>query len=195
MLMGTPRAEAQELQKLAQTGMKFLSVSNDPRAAALGNSVTSVEGLTTALFYNPAGMARQRNMMNVYAGNTQWIAGIEHNHASATFSPLNGRYGVFGVTFQNVSYGDIQETVRWDNEQGYRDIGTVSPTAYAIGVGYARAITDRFSVGGHIKYASQNLGSSAWGSSPIGMSSTTRITRSARWPMTSASCITQDSGA
>jgi hypothetical protein len=161
MLASGPRAQAQELQKLAQTGMKFLSVSNDPRAAALGNSVTSLEGLPTAFFYNPAGMARSTSMMNAFAGNTQWIAGIEHQSVALTFAPMNARYGVFGVTFQNVNYGEIQETVRWENEQGFRDLGSISPTAYALGIGYARAITDRFSVGGHIKYASQNLGATA----------------------------------
>jgi hypothetical protein len=163
MLVASPKAHAQELQKLAQTGMKFLSVSNDPRAAALGNSVTSIDGLTSALFYNPASMARQSNMLNVFAGYTEWIAGIEHQHATMTFSPLNGRYGVFGVTIQDVSYGEFQETVRWENEQGFRDIGTFSPSAYAFGIGYARAITDRFSVGGHVKYVSQDLGASAMG--------------------------------
>jgi hypothetical protein len=163
MLVAVPRAEAQNLQKLAQTGMKFLSVSNDPRAAALGNSVMSIDGLTSALFYNPAAMSRQNNFANVFAGNTQWIAGIEHTHASLTLSPMGGRYGVVGFTMQQVSYGDIQGTVRWDNEQGYRDIDATAPTAYALGVGYARAITDRFSVGGHVKYAHQNLGQSAMG--------------------------------
>jgi hypothetical protein len=162
MLVAAPRVEAQSLQKLAQTGMKFLSVSNDPRAAALGNSVMSIDGLQSALFYNPAAMSRQNNFANVFAGNTQWIAGIEHNHASLTLSPMGGRYGVIGFTMQHVTYGDFQRTVRWDNDQGYRDIDhPLSPSAFALGVGYARAITDRFSVGGHIKYAHQDLGQSA----------------------------------
>jgi hypothetical protein len=163
LLVAVPRVEAQNLQKLAQTGMKFLSVSNDPRAAALGNSVFSIEGLTSALFYNPAAMSRQNNFANVFAGNTQWIAGIEHNHATLTLSPMGGRHGVFGFTMQQVSYGDIQGTVRSDNDQGFIDTRLYSPTAYAFGVGYARAITDRFSVGGHVKYAHQNLGASAMG--------------------------------
>ncbi|MFW5955546.1 MAG: PorV/PorQ family protein, partial [Rhodothermales bacterium] len=167
LLTGAPDARAQDMQKLAQTGFKFLSVSSDPRAAAMGDAVTALEGFNSSLFYNPAGMARQSAFMGVYAGQTQWIAGIDHNHASVTFSPLNGRYGVFGFTMQSVSYGEIQETVRWDNDQGFRDLGTISPTALAVGIGYARAITDRFSVGGHVKYASQDLGESAMSAGDI----------------------------
>ena len=161
LLVGGRHVQAQENQKLAQTGMKFLSMSHDPRAAAMADAVTSVEGLTSALFYNPAAMSRQRNFINVMAGQTQWIAGIDHQHATLTMAPSNGRWGVFGFSIQSANYGDMQETVRWDNEQGFIDLGTFSPSAYAIGFGYARAITDRFSVGGQVKYANQDLGATA----------------------------------
>lgn len=161
LLAGGRAAEAQDMQKLAQTGMKFLSMSNDPRAAALGNAVISIEGLQSALFYNPAAMSRQQNAATITGGQTQWIAGIDHYHASLTLAPQRGRWGVIGLSVQAANYGDLQETVRWDNEQGFIDLGTFSPTAVAVGLGYARAITDRFSVGGHAKYARQNLGASA----------------------------------
>ncbi|MEL7361314.1 MAG: DUF3308 domain-containing protein, partial [Bacteroidota bacterium] len=62
LVLGTaPTAEAQndiERDKLAQTGMKFLSISADPRAAAMGSAATAREGGSAMLFYNPAGMVR-----------------------------------------------------------------------------------------------------------------------------------------
>ena len=61
--------------KLAQTGMKFLSFSPDARAAALGDAITAKSGGASSLFYNPAGMARVEGM-NVSFGQTQWIAEI-----------------------------------------------------------------------------------------------------------------------
>jgi opacity protein-like surface antigen len=45
-------------------------------------------------------------------------------------------------------------------EKGFIDTGTFGPTAFAVGFGYAKALTDRFSVGGHIRYVNQKLGSS-----------------------------------
>ena len=48
--------------KLAQTGMKFLSFSPDARAAALGDAITAKTGGASSLFYNPAGMARIEGM-------------------------------------------------------------------------------------------------------------------------------------
>ncbi len=146
-------------QKLAQTGMKFLNVGTDPRAVALGEAVTSLEWSATALFYNPATMARIGETGMLAAGSTRWIADIKHYYASLALAPFGQDAGVFGITVQSVDYGDIQETIRADNEQGYLDIGTFKPTGLSVGLGYARALSDKFSVGGQVKVVFQNLGS------------------------------------
>lgn len=155
-------AAAQQVEdrvKLAQTGMKFLSIAGDPRAAALGGAMTALEGGSDMLFYNPAGMAFSKDDNSVSVSQTSWIADINYNHASAAIRPAGGRFGVIGVSLAFADYGDLQETIRADNDQGFIDIGTFSPTAYAVGLGYARALSDRFAVGGQVKYASQDLGS------------------------------------
>jgi hypothetical protein len=48
---------AQDNQKLAQSGFQFLSVVSDARAAAMAEAMTSLEIGSSALFFNPAGMA------------------------------------------------------------------------------------------------------------------------------------------
>ena len=153
-----PAAHAQDRKKLAQTTMKFLSVSVDPRAASLGDAVTAVEGLPTTLFYNPAGMARQEAGVQLGLAQTQFIGDVDHNIAAATFAPSSGRYGVFGLSLQHVNYGEQIETIRANNAQGYDELGTFRPMAYAVGAGYAKALSDRFSVGGQVRYASMDLG-------------------------------------
>ena len=155
--------EEPETEKLAQTGFKFLSVSVDARAAAMGDALTASEMGSVSMFYNPAGMARLNGAFDVAGGQTRWIADINYNMAALAFSPSDGRFGVFGVTFVAADYGEIIGTFRADNEQGYEEYENVglanpSPTALAVGLGYARALTDRFSVGGTVKYASQDLG-------------------------------------
>lgn len=150
--------QIEEREKLAQTGLKFLSVAGDPRAASLSSAVTALEGGASMLFHNPAGMAWMGGGSDVSLSQTGWIADITYNHAAAALQPAGGRYGVFGVSLTFVDYGELQETVRADNEQGFLDVGTFSPTGFAAGLGYARAVTDRFSVGGQVKYASQDLG-------------------------------------
>lgn len=145
--------------KLAQTGLKFLNVATDPRAEAMGEAVTSVEGTSTSLFFNPAGLARMNSSVQADFGNTQWIADIKHYYGSvAIATPNNNEYGVFGFTFQSVDYGDLLRTVRADNADGYMDMGTFTPVALSLGAGYARALSDRFSIGARVAYNIQDLG-------------------------------------
>ena len=148
-------------QQLAQTGMKFLSVSLDARAAAMGSAITALANASsTAMFYNPAAMARLQTVSHLSVGRVQWIGDVDYNAGTVALSPADGQYGVFGVSVVAVDYGRLQETVRADNDRGYEDVGKFSPSALSAGVGYAQALTDRFSVGGNVKYVRQSLGSS-----------------------------------
>ena len=166
-LAAAPQVRAQDdnpdRDKLAQTGMKFLSVPLDPRAAAMSDAMTGVEGGAVMLFSNPAGMARLEGAMDASLGQVQWIADIGYNFGSIAFKPLGEAFGVVGISLLAVDYGELQETIRAENDQGFVDLGTFSPSAWSVGLGYARAVTDRFSVGGQVKYVSQDLGES-----PIG---------------------------
>ena len=154
--------QVDQRDKLAQAGMKFLSVSADPRVAALGGAATALATGPGALFYNPAGLARSESGAGVFLGQTGWIADIDYNHGAVSLRPASGRYGTFGLSVLAVDYGELQETVfDASSEAGFRDLGTFSPTAYAIGLGYARTVTDRFSVGGQVKYVNQDFGAAA----------------------------------
>ncbi|MDP3442616.1 MAG: DUF3308 domain-containing protein, partial [Ignavibacteria bacterium] len=134
-------------KKLAQTGMKFLSVSTDARSSGFGEAITAVDlGSASAIFYNPATMASIHEFTSLTVGNVSWIADIKHLHSAIAFAPFDGDYGVFGISFQSVDYGEFMGTIVADNEQGYVDVGSYSPTAMAIGIGYAKALSTKFSV-------------------------------------------------
>ncbi|MDX1430800.1 MAG: PorV/PorQ family protein [Rhodothermales bacterium] len=150
-------------EKLAQTSFKFLKVSPDARAAAMGGGLIASDlASPVAMFYNPAGMARLERF-GVSFGLTQWIADINYSAISAAYN-TNG-YGVFGVSLMFAEYGDhfIGTIQDGSDPRGYREYSELGlsdpkPSAYAVGLGYAAAITDRFSVGGNVKIASQDLG-------------------------------------
>jgi hypothetical protein len=143
--------------KLAQTGIKFLSIGGDARAASIGDAVTAVEGNSSSMFYNPAAMSRQIHTLDVTFANTQWFADINYINAAISYAPANGLYGVFGVSIASVDYGDFNRTIIGP-DGGSLDIGTYSPTALAVGVSYAKALSDKFSVGGTVKYVYQDFG-------------------------------------
>ena len=146
--------------KRGQTGLQFLTVSMSPRAAALGNAMVAVDmGSSLAMFYNPAAMASLEGG-HLALGNVQWIADIGYNSGTVAYSPADGQYGTFGINVMAVDYGALEGTIRSENEVGYERTGDFSPTALAIGVGYATSLSDRFSLGGTARYVRQDLGDS-----------------------------------
>jgi hypothetical protein len=154
-------AYAQDNQKLAQTSFQFLSVVCDARAAAMADALTSIDAGSTSLFFNPAGMARMERYMDIAVSNNDWIADIRHLTFSMAINPYHGDYGVIGLSFQYVDYGDLIGTiVNTRLDQQYEETGIFSPHATAIGLGYAKQLTDQFSVGGQIHWARQDLGDS-----------------------------------
>lgn len=158
-------AQSQKMkrQKLAQTGMKFLSVSTDARISALGDAGTALEGNSALIFYNPAGLGFLKGFADASLGQVNWIADMKYVHGTAAFNPVNGLYGVLGVSVLSADYGDLNETIRDPGEKGYSDLGVFNPGAIAFGVSYAKALSDQFSVGGNIKYVNQDLGSNIVG--------------------------------
>ncbi|MEJ2055073.1 MAG: PorV/PorQ family protein, partial [Calditrichaceae bacterium] len=148
-------------QKYAQAGFEFLRVTSDARSGALGEAVNSIYGFSGALFHNPASMGEMPGMIDASFSVNKWIADINHLSASLIFSPVKGNYGNFGLSLQSVDYGDVQGTILAPElPDGYIDTQIFNPSALAIGVGYAKMLNDKFSVGGQVRYATQKLGQS-----------------------------------
>ena len=158
------RGVAAENKKLAQTGFQFLSVISDARAAGMAGAVNSLEMGSASIFFNPAAMANSSSMIDLSASDNSWIADIHHYTVSLAFNPMphsGGNLGIFGISVQSVNYGDVEWTVVDKNSaDGYSDQGIISPSALAIGIGYAKALSTQFSVGGQVKWVKQDLGES-----------------------------------
>ena len=161
LTMMTASVYSQKNQKLAQTGFQFLSVVSDARGSAMAEALTSLETGSSALFFNPAGMANMTGLVDMTASTNQWIADIRHTTFSLALSPKGGEWGVLGFSLQSVNYGEFFGTrVDKGTDLGYVDTGIFELTAFAAGVGYAKRLTDRFSVGGQVRYVHQDLGES-----------------------------------
>ena len=60
-----------------------------------------------------------------------------------------------------VDYGsDFIGTVRDPGASGYRDTGDFGPSAWSVGIGYAKTLSDRFSFGAQAKLVGQEDGGS-----------------------------------
>jgi len=160
VIIGLTAPQSYNQVKWAQTGFNFLNISSDARSSAMGDAVNSLSGYSGALFHNPAGMAEIPTLLNTTFSINNWIADIRYLSFSLMVSPFEGEYGVVGISFQSVDYGEVQGTMAWNNEKGYIDTEIMNPSALALGIGYAKAISDRFSVGGQVRFAYQSLGKS-----------------------------------
>jgi len=147
------------LEKLGQTGFKFLDVGVGARPAAMGEAYTVISDDANAIFHNPAGIAQmEAGKFDMTVSRTQWFADISYNAIGIAIN--GGIWGNFGLSLIPApDYGDIFGTVVSDNERGYEDTGPVDVSAFAMGLAYGRRFTDKFMIGCHVKYAYQHLGS------------------------------------
>jgi len=149
-------------KKLGQTGAQFLSVASDAWGGGMAEAMTVIEMNSASLLFNPAGMARMDAKVDIMASQNQWIADITHNIFTAAINPADGKYGVLGASLMMVDYGEMQGTMVWSNAKGYVDTEIIRPMAYAIGLGYAKTLSDKFAVGGQIKRIGLDYGSSVY---------------------------------
>jgi len=163
LVLGLAASTSFSQTKLAQTGFNFLSISSDAKSSAMGDAVNSLSGFSGAMAHNPASMAEMPNLLGATFSINKWIADINYLSASFILSPYSGDYGTIGLSFQSVDYGDLEGTVvDRTNPNGYSETEIFSPSAFAIGVGYAKMISQQFGVGAQIKYARQELGESSF---------------------------------
>jgi hypothetical protein len=151
------------LNKTAQSTMNFLLVGTSSRASALGEAFTTVGFGSESIFYNPAGLTGMQKNFDMNINYTSWIADIDYYSGAVGWSL--GNFGAVGLHLLTVNYGVINGTklINTGEESiyklGYIETGEVNNVgAYSIGLSYAKAISQEFSIGGTIKLAGQNLG-------------------------------------
>jgi hypothetical protein len=156
------------LKKVAQSTMNFLLVNVSPRAGAMGETFIAVGKGAESIFFNPAGVVEVPGRFDMKMYATRWIADI--NYLADALVWNMGNVGSIGVSLLWVDYGTIHSTSLISKAQqaqyplGYRDNGSMDNVgAYAIGVTYGRAISDRFMIGGNIRYVGHNLGQNMMG--------------------------------
>jgi len=143
--------------KVAQSGYGFLDVAAGARACGMGEAFTVLGQDASALFYNPSGIGEIDANFDLSVGGTQWIADINYLYLAGVLNA--GVWGNFGFSLISPDYGDFYGTrVAEGTESGYENIGLLDVSAFCAGVAYAREFTDKFTVGGQVKYVSQLLG-------------------------------------
>lgn len=145
----------------AQSIMKFLNVGVGARAAGMGDSFITNGDDIAVVFWNPGGVGHLEGIHTMVEMN-RWISDIGQYSAAASVNL--GNAGVIGVTWTMMDYGTIHGTMIDIVSAGsgafeYIETGNVSVSNFALGLVYARAISNQFSIGGQIRYVYSGLGS------------------------------------
>ena len=163
LCLATAAPASAQVKKLAQAGMPFLQIAPSADVAALGGAYVAITGRATSVFSNPAGLGMLEGG-DITAGYTDWIADIKLYSMTAAYRV--GNIGVIGVNLISMDYGTLKATRPWQTtddpslrNDGYISLGNFSVSEYAVGLSYARPITAQFYVGGNVRIAQQDLGS------------------------------------
>ena len=132
------------------SGSVFSKIWVGARASAMAGGYSALADDISALYWNPAGIARLPGI-NVGASYTSWFAGTTHNFIGVTV-PISDRYRL-GVALTTMDYGSLSfATLQKD-----ANAGTFNANDLSLGVTIAGALTDRFSFGGTIKYLRSSI--------------------------------------
>ncbi|MFA6027234.1 MAG: PorV/PorQ family protein, partial [Ignavibacteriaceae bacterium] len=137
--------------KVGTAAAQFLKISAGARPMGMGETFVAVANDVSTLYWNPAGITNM-DKISVGASHTQWFAEIFHNYAGMVI-PLSESDGL-GISVQSLSTNE-QEVTTVEKPDGagiYYSVNNV-----AIGISYARKLTDLFSVGVTAKYIQEDL--------------------------------------
>lgn len=137
--------------KVGTTAAQFLGISVGGKATSMGDAfVASSEDVST-IYWNPGAFVASGKSELMFS-NTNWLAGTKFRWFGFMLN-LDGTNAV-AVSLTNLDYGEEEvNTVLLPDGTGER----WAAQDVALAVSYSRRLTDRFSMGGSVKYISQTI--------------------------------------
>lgn len=140
-----------DFSKTGTSAAQFLKIGVGARGTAMGDANAAVAGGADALYWNPAGIAKIA-AVSLSVSHSQWFADISHTAASLALPVTES--DVIGISATTLGAPE-QEVTTVDQPEGTGVFYKANDIA--IGISYARVLTDRFSVGVTAKYIHQSV--------------------------------------
>lgn len=136
---------------LGTSGAQFLQIPVSAKAEAMGNAIVGLADDASTVFYNPAGLTKVKNF-EVFFSYANWFDMFDLSSASVAYNL--GDFGTIGANLILFSTGKMEITTEQQpNGTGrFFDAGDL-----ALGLTYAKYLTDRFGVGLTVKYIRQQI--------------------------------------
>ncbi|MBM4169832.1 MAG: PorV/PorQ family protein [Ignavibacteria bacterium] len=143
--------QAQESNKAGTSAAQFLKIGVGGRSMGMGSAAVGIARDPSALYWNPSGIVDIPSL-SLYASHTNWFADIKHQYF-AIILPVSGDHAV-GIGATILSMDDIEITTE-TQPKGTGNFYSASDVA--IGVSYGVRLVDFFTIGGTVKYVSQQI--------------------------------------
>lgn len=136
---------------LGASGAQFLQIPIGAKAESMGGAIIGLADDASSVFWNPAGIVKVNNFQAFFS-YIDWFNMFDVNAASVVYNA--GDAGTFAASMLVFSTGKMEITTETEpNGTGrFFDAGDL-----ALGVSYARYLTDRFNVGASVKYVYQRI--------------------------------------
>ncbi|NIT57640.1 MAG: PorV/PorQ family protein, partial [Aliifodinibius sp.] len=149
---------SRDVTKVGTTAAPFLTIGVGARPLAMGGAFVSVANDASAMFWNVSGISKVRGPEIIF-NHSDWLADINFDYVGIV-APLSN-FGTIGVNITSLSMDDFEQTTEMQPEgTGVR----FSVGSMAIGLSYARQLTDKFTIGFTGKYVREHI----WNTSATG---------------------------
>jgi len=130
---------------------QFLLIEPSARYAGMGNAAVAAQEEIAAAYYNPAAIGRHEGYGMQFT-HSLWLADITYDYFSAIVQA--GSIGNLLLNITSLNSGEIDvRTVEQPLGTGEK----YSVSNFALGVGFGRRLTDRFSMGLQINYIQETI--------------------------------------
>ena len=151
MLGGDSRSHAQEVKQVGTSAAAFLRIPVGAKGIAMGSAFTAIADDGSAMFWNPGNIANQTKR-SLFVHHSPWLPGLGFYSVGFTL-PMED-FGVFGINMVSLKSDEMDITTP-QAPMGTGETFTAASTA--IGIAFAKSLTDRFSIGANFKYVNERI--------------------------------------
>ncbi len=152
-VLSVSSAMAQDISRVGTAAGQFLKLMVGARAAALGGTAVSLTDEPASLYWNPGAISTlKKRTLFVSRSNLYDNAGIYHTFVGLVL-PLPAA-SAFGISVNYVGTDDIEVTTL-EHPDGFDTYYRIQD--YAIGLSYARYVTDRLTLGLKVKFINEGI--------------------------------------
>jgi hypothetical protein len=141
----------QGVTKVGTSSAAFLRIPAGAKGTAMGGAFTSIADDGSAVFWNPGSVGRLEKK-ELFIHHTDWLPGLDYSFAAFSL-PLR-QYGVVGINIISLRSEEMEITTL-EAPMGTGE--TFNAASTAVGLAYAKSLTDRFSIGVNCKYVQEQI--------------------------------------